>query len=288
MTPWRLRCPQGHASIEPRQDDTYYCDTCGCKYPGEPLDATTTDFPVDGIERIEAPDADDVLAALDGATRTRPSAAVRQLPVPTGVATQRLLALRDAGLVETTNSTGRAARWRLTAAGRARVGDPTDEQPELVADGGRPVATDDDGEHDVPDSKDATPRDGDEKETPETVDIDGLELDGSVFVDRLEAISKAVDQLSALADDARTLRESRLDEGDVRDLIYGRNSSLNKSTIEAVFDGLDDVARGDEQLLVRLVADVSGLSMSDTDEVLAEMSRLQRRYGTRSEGDDDE
>lgn len=125
----------------------------------------------------------------------------------------------------------------------------------------------------------------DEEAPPETVVIDDIELDGSEFAERLEAISKAADQLSVLADDARALRESRLDEGDVRDLIYGRNSGLNKSTIEAVFDGLDDVGRGDDQLLVRLVADVSGLSISDTDEVLGEMSRLQRRYGTRSESD---
>lgn len=132
------------------------------------------------------------------------------------------------------------------------------------------------------------PGDDDEQETPETVEIDGVELDGSEFVERLNTISTAADQLSELAKDAAALRQSRLDESDVRDLIYGRNSGLNKSTIEAVFDGLDEVGAGDDHLLVRLVADVSGLSMTETDDVLAEMSQLQRRYGTRSEVEDAE
>jgi hypothetical protein len=138
MTPWLHRCPQGHASIEPRQDGTYRCGTCEAKYRVGPFDARETEFPVDDIEPIETPNETDVLAALDAATNSRPSAAARQLSTPVKATTQRLIGLRERGLVETVDVAGKAARWRLTAAGRREVDGQVDPNDgcELATDGG--------------------------------------------------------------------------------------------------------------------------------------------------------
>ena len=138
MTPWLHRCPQGHASIEPRQDGTYRCGTCEAKYRVGPFDARETEFPVDDIEPIETPNETDVLAALDAATNSRPSAAARQLATPVKATTQRLIGLRERGLVETVDVVGKAARWRLTAAGRREVDGQVDPNDgcELATDGG--------------------------------------------------------------------------------------------------------------------------------------------------------
>ena len=47
--PWRLRCPEGHASLRhPHTKDGYYCERCRRLYDGEPVDAKAVDgFPVE-------------------------------------------------------------------------------------------------------------------------------------------------------------------------------------------------------------------------------------------------
>ena len=47
--PWRLRCPEGHASLRhPHTKDGYYCERCRRLYEGEPIDAKAVDgFPVE-------------------------------------------------------------------------------------------------------------------------------------------------------------------------------------------------------------------------------------------------
>jgi hypothetical protein len=75
----------------------------------------------------------------------------------------------------------------------------------------------------------------------------------------------------------------------VRDLLYGRNSSLNKRTIEAVQATLGEVESdsghdgGRRRLLIRLVADISGEGLNDTEQVFDELDRLNDKYGDANE-----
>ena len=51
--PWRLRCPQGHASLQHRaRDDGFYCKRCGRSYGHSPIDAAAVEsFPRGGVGR---------------------------------------------------------------------------------------------------------------------------------------------------------------------------------------------------------------------------------------------
>ena len=119
----------------------------------------------------------------------------------------------------------------------------------------------------------------DEDDRPEAINIgQATAMNTEEFVDRLNSIAEAADRVTKLAEDAEAIRQTGLRESDARDLIYGRNSGLRKSDIEAVFEALDDVAGGRNDLLVRLVADVAGLSQSETREVLEELRELRERY----------
>lgn len=127
-----------------------------------------------------------------------------------------------------------------------------------------------------------------EEEPPETVVIEDAEMDAEAFIDTLEELADAASDLSRLADDLQALRQTGLREEDVVDLLYGRNSGLTKTTIETVIETIDDVrddtekSTGREQLLRRLVADLSNETQADTQEVFDELSRLHERYGRNS------
>jgi len=121
-------------------------------------------------------------------------------------------------------------------------------------------------------------------EQPETVAVETSErISAQDFASRLESLANAADAINRIQQDVGMLRQTGLREEDVRDLVYGRNSGIRKGDIEAVFDGIDDVRRGRDDLLVKLLADVSGLSQTDTREVLDELRDLRSRYG---EGDE--
>lgn len=103
------------------------------------------------------------------------------------------------------------------------------------------------------------------------------------FVAQLEALADAAKAIERIQSDLEAVRAVGLRDDDVRDLIYGRNSGLAKRDIEAVFDGISDIEQGRGDLLVKLLADVSGLSQTDTREVLDELRDLRDRYSETEE-----
>lgn len=124
----------------------------------------------------------------------------------------------------------------------------------------------------------------DEEERPEEGGVETSErVDASEFVAWLEALADAAESVDRIQSDLEAIRSVGLRDDDVRDLIYGRNSGLAKRDIEAVFGGISDVQHGRGDLLVKLLADVSGLSQSDTREVLNELRDLRDHYGEVSE-----
>ena len=119
-----------------------------------------------------------------------------------------------------------------------------------------------------------------DEDRPDEVDVDAATtIDADRFVEQMETIADAADRIDTIGRDAERLREVGLRESDVRALIYGRNAGVRKGDIDAVLDALDDVASGRGDLLTRMVADVSGLTLSDTEEILDELGRLNDRYG---------
>ena len=35
---WRYACPHGHVALVHNLDDSYYCESCQCRYEGDPID----------------------------------------------------------------------------------------------------------------------------------------------------------------------------------------------------------------------------------------------------------
>ena len=112
-----------------------------------------------------------------------------------------------------------------------------------------------------------------------------VDLDADEFLDRLASINEASESLSALAEDLDSLRRTGLDDEDVVSLLFGRNHGLNKGTVRKVLLSIDEVrtdASGStsdrRDLLVRLVADASDSTLSETEAVFQELDRLAEKY----------
>ncbi|KOX92802.1 hypothetical protein AMS69_10080 [Haloarcula rubripromontorii] len=155
------------------------------------------------------------------------------------------------------------------------VYDPADDQrddsEELVTDGGQ----------------DQTPLDRlfveDTDDRPDEIVLENLTmLDADKFVARLESLAEAAETVSKLTADLERLRQTGLSDDDARDLIYRRNSGVAKRDIEALFDAVDQLKDGRTKRdpAERLLAEVSGLSLSETAELMDELDRLRRRYGS--------
>ncbi|WP_367175071.1 hypothetical protein [Haloarcula rubripromontorii] len=118
---------------------------------------------------------------------------------------------------------------------------------------------------------------------PDEIVVDELTtMDTQAFVAQLEALAEAAEAVTSMAEDLERLRQTGLDDDDARDLIYGRNSNLTKTEIEALFGALDDVragTTGSYDPIERLLADISDLSLSETRALMDELERLQRKYG---------
>ena len=121
----------------------------------------------------------------------------------------------------------------------------------------------------------------DRDERPDEVVVDGLTtMDAGEFVDCLEAIADASAAVNRLAADIESLRETGLDDADAKALLYGRNHDLGKRDIETLFDAADRLADGKaDRPLVRLLSDLSGENLSDTEAFLDELERLHEKYG---------
>ena len=105
-------------------------------------------------------------------------------------------------------------------------------------------------------------------------------METSEFVERLESLAAAAEAVETMATDLERLRETGLSDGDARDLIYGRNNSLTKRDIEAMFDAVDQLADGrSDRPVERLLSEISGLNLTETEELMDELDRLNRRYG---------
>jgi hypothetical protein len=105
----------------------YFCQSCGLQYPGEPVDATEHDLPLDDDER--GPDhqgrpvgrehqevLDDLVDATSPPTRT--AAKVRELPGRRTSVGKRLVQLEDDGLAKKhSRSSSSGDWWEPTEAG---------------------------------------------------------------------------------------------------------------------------------------------------------------------------
>lgn len=122
---------------------------------------------------------------------------------------------------------------------------------------------------------------GDSDEVPDEIVVDALTtIEADEFVDRLESLGAAADAVDTIASDLAALRETGLTDDDARDLIYGRNASVTKSEVEALFDAVDALDEGRaSRPEVRLLSDLSGLTLAETEELLEELERLHGRYG---------
>ena len=103
-------------------------------------------------------------------------------------------------------------------------------------------------------------------------------------MDRLESIADAAEVVTTLASDLERLRETGLSDNDARDLIYGRNNSVTKSEIESMFHAIDELASGrSDRPTERLLSEISGLNLTETEELLGELERLNSKYGSDAE-----
>jgi hypothetical protein len=121
----------------------------------------------------------------------------------------------------------------------------------------------------------------DADDRPDEIVVDELTtIDAEEFVERLESLAAASEAVTEMAEDLERLRQTGLDDDDARDLIYGRNSGLAKRDIEAMFDAIDELGdhRADRPV-TRLLAEISGLNLSETSELMTELDRLHQRYG---------
>jgi len=133
----------------------------------------------------------------------------------------------------------------------------------------------------------ATPFDrlfaADVDDCPDEIVVDELTtMETQEFVTQLEALAEAAEAVTSMAEDLERLRQTGLDDDDARDLIYGRNSNLTKTEIEALFGALDDVragTTGSYDPIERLLAEISDLSLTETRGLMDELDRLQRKYG---------
>lgn len=126
----------------------------------------------------------------------------------------------------------------------------------------------------------------DEENRPDEIELENVTIDTEQFHEQMRALATAAASIETLAADLRELRRSGLTDDDVVALLYGRNASLNKSTIETVLETIDRTADDLEagrserrELFIRLLADVSNLTISDTEAVVGELEDVAERYG---------
>lgn len=122
----------------------------------------------------------------------------------------------------------------------------------------------------------------DDQDRPDEIVVDELTtIEADEFVDRLESLADAADAVNTLARDLERLRRTGLSDDDARDLIFGRNNSLTKRDINAIFGAIDDLVDGrtSKDPTERLLSDVSGLTLSETADLMDELERLNRKYG---------
>mgnify|MGYP006289459147 FL=1 len=122
----------------------------------------------------------------------------------------------------------------------------------------------------------------DASERPDRVVLDEVTtMDAEEFRARLTSLADAAEAINGLANDLERLRATGLTDDDARDLIYGRNSGIPKRDIEAIFDAIDALADGRTKRdpAERLLSDVSGLTLAETSDLMAELDSLRRKYG---------
>lgn len=123
---WRMRCPEGHASLLPTRDDgRYKCISCKRHYADGPFDAAETEFPVEGVDSWMEVSTADVLDrfvnAVGGDTEIQIASQRLVDPDQDGRKVGRqLAALRERGFVEADERSARY-RWQLTKKGLAEA-----------------------------------------------------------------------------------------------------------------------------------------------------------------------
>jgi hypothetical protein len=149
------------------------------------------------------------------------------------------------------------------------------EKPIAITDGGK--RSGDEGEQSPLDRLFVE----DAAERPDAIVVDELTtMDAAAFVDRLESLAAAAEAVETLVEDLERLRQTGLSDDDARDLLYGRNSTLAKRDIEAMFEAVDQLADGRaDRPAERLLSEISGLTLSETSALMDELDRLNRLYG---------
>ena len=141
VDPWRMRCPEGHTSITPRQNGRYKCQSCAVTYADGPFDAAQHSFPIDADSWLSE-SVDDVFERFCEVANSdmRSTVICQDLVGLDGDGREvgrQLAKLHDQGLIEIAVARKRHHRWRLTEAGvaaSAAQGSSTISSKAVVAD----------------------------------------------------------------------------------------------------------------------------------------------------------
>jgi polyhydroxyalkanoate synthesis regulator phasin len=98
------------------------------------------------------------------------------------------------------------------------------------------------------------------------------------FLERLEDVEQVRQQIKDLQNELERL-DIGLEDEDTERLLWARLSGWSLTDVRNAFEAIEDLQRADtEDLVVRLVAQLGGMTQQEADEFLAECHRLQRKY----------
>jgi len=113
---------------------------------------------------------------------------------------------------------------------------------------------------------------------------DGIQTDGGEeideeFLERLESVELVRDEINRLQNEIEDL-DIGLDGNDTERLLWARLTGWSLSDVRDTFDALEDVrTRSNEDLTIRLVAQLGDVNQKEAEEFLEECDRLRRKYG---------
>jgi len=108
------------------------------------------------------------------------------------------------------------------------------------------------------------------------------EYDADEFIRALELEGEVMDTLTDVRNELSELSDRPLDREDVYAIMYWQVPDANKGDLREFFETAERVTDTNEhRLAVRLIASLSDLTLSETEELFNELDRMRRKYGSR-------